>query len=402
MLLLAGADVVTPDAVVASQTIVVEQGRIKAIRPRRADDTRRQDAMVKLVEGHLVLPGFIDVHVHGVAGVDTLDGGDAIARIAATLPRFGVTAFCPTTMACEPGDLRSVLEQVRRGREHRDGGAARVLPAHLESNFINPRFRGAQPIACLRTAGHFEATDILREIERGSADIGIVTLAPEIEGGAGLIRWLRERGIRVSLGHSGATLEEAEAAIATGASQATHLFNCMPAFHHRAPGLAGAVLRNPDVVAELVCDGVHVHPAVMQMAIAAKTPARIMAITDGTAAAALSDGAAARIGGRSIFVREGAARLEDGTLAGSVLTMDGAFRTLTGAAGCSAVAAAQMCSTTPARTLGLDGCGLIAEGAVADLVVLDSGGAVVQTYVEGRLVYSRDTAAANNFAADAV
>jgi N-acetylglucosamine-6-phosphate deacetylase len=158
---------------------------------------------------------------------------------------------------------------------------------------------------------------------------------------------------------------------------------------HRAPGLAGAVLESDDVTAELVCDGVHVHPALVRTAVAAKRPAKILAITDGTAAAGLPDGSHATLGGRTITARNGAAYLPDGTLAGSVLTMDEAFRVLVERMGLSIVDAATMCATTPARELGLVGHGLLAVDAAADVVVLDAQLAVVQTYVAGQLAYSR-------------
>ena len=177
-----------------------------------------------------------------------------------------------------------MLEQLRRVRESPPARAARVLPAHLESNFISPEFVGAQPADCLRNprtglAGltaadqsdaEFSGADILREISRAAPDVGIVTLAPELEGGLDLVAWLCAGGHRVSLGHSGATYEEAIAAIAAGARHATHLFNRMPPLHHRAPGLAGAILQNEDVAAEIICDGVHVHPALVRTAVSAK------------------------------------------------------------------------------------------------------------------------------------
>jgi N-acetylglucosamine-6-phosphate deacetylase len=235
----------------------------------------------------------------------------------------------------------------------------------------------------------FTAADILDVIDACSPDVAIVTIAPELPGALELIGWLAARDIRVGLGHSAATIDQALAAIDRGARYATHLFNCMPPVHHRRPGLAGAVLQHGDVVAELICDGVHVHPGMVRMAIAAMKPARILAITDGTAAAGLPDGASAQLGSRRITVADGCARLDDGTMAGSVLTMDLAFRRLTGEMGVSMVDAATMCATTPARELALVGHGLLAEGAVADLAVLDRAGAVVQTYVGGRLVYSR-------------
>ena len=163
----------------------------------------------------------------------------------------------------------------------------------------------------------------------------------------------------------------------------------MPPLHHRAPGLAGAVLQTDEVAAEVICDGFHVHPALVRTAIAAKRPSRILAITDGTAAAGLSPGGRARIGGRSITVSDSTALLDDGTIAGSLWTMDRVFQTLVGRVGVSLVDAVALCSTTPARELGLLGHGLLAEDAVADLVVLDPQFNVVQTYVEGQLVYAR-------------
>ncbi len=235
----------------------------------------------------------------------------------------------------------------------------------------------------------FDGADVLREIERGTPDIAIVTIAPELDGGLELVNWLTTRGLRVSLGHSGATFEEALAGIAAGARHATHLFNRMPPLGHRHPGLVGAVLQSEEVAAELICDGVHVHPALLRTAVAAKRPSRLMAITDGTAGAGLPVGALTKLGDHTIVVRESAAFLADGTLAGSVLTMDRAFEMLVARVGLSPVEAAMMCATTPARELGLVGHGVIARDAVADLVVLDSTFSVVQTYVSGQLVYAR-------------
>jgi N-acetylglucosamine-6-phosphate deacetylase len=353
---------------------------------------------------HFIVPGFIDVHVHGVEGVDTLDTGNPVAAMAARLPRYGVTAFCPTTVACAPAALARMLQDVRLARATPAPGSARVLPAHLESNFINPAFRGAQPLACLRspraalTGAHtssgsvadaFSAADILAEIERAGADVGIVTLAPELEGGLDLIRRIASCGPRVSLGHSGATFDEGLEAIAAGARQATHLFNRMPPLGHRAPGLVGAVLQSEEIAAEVICDGYHVHPALVRTAVAAKGPSRIIAITDGTAVSGLPVGTRATLGGQSITAGESAAMLDDGTLAGSALTMDRAFQLLVGKMNLSIVDAATLCSTTAARELGLAGHGILARDAIADFVVLDGSLTVVQTYVAGQLVYSR-------------
>jgi N-acetylglucosamine-6-phosphate deacetylase len=401
MLALSGASLVLPDRIIAGGTLIIEQGRIAEI--RAASTRASQSALHK----HYIVPGFIDVHVHGVGGFDSLDEGEAIASIAAQLPRYGVTAFCPTTVACSPAALRRTLDQVRRLREAPQQGSARVLPAHLESSFINPEYRGAQPLSCLRnpreatrppaaqatpvsseeTDSVFTAADILHEIERAQTDVGIVTLAPELEGGLDLVRRLTSRGCRVSLGHSAATYEQGLAAIEAGARHAAHLFNRMPAFHHRKPGLVGAILHSQEVAAEVIADGVHVHPAVIRAAVAAKQPSGVMAITDGTAASGFPSGAVSRLGGQRITVRDSAVVLDDGTVAGSVATMDRVFRVLIADVGLSFSDAATLCSMTPARELGMTGFGALTVGAVADLVVLDEELRVIQTYIAGESVY---------------
>ena len=399
MIHLSGADLVLPDRVVAGGTIVLEGDRIADV---RTDVPPGRDSDLALhFDNHYIVPGFIDVHVHGVEGRDTLDGGSAIASIAERLPRYGVTAFCPTSVACDPAALRSMLAGVRLARTTRPPGGARVLPAHLESNFINPEYKGAQPLRCLRGvrpgsdqgqtgvrpgSDPWNGLHILEEIAAARPDVGIITLAPELDGALELIADLVAHGHHVSLGHSGATYEQAQAGIRAGARQATHLFNRMPPLGHRVPGLAGAVLEADEVFAELVCDGVHVHPAMMRIALAAKRPERIMAITDGTAGSGLPRGSHATLGGHPIQVRD-AAYLEDGTIAGSVLTMDRGFAKLVSEVGLSLVDAATVSSTTPARALGLQGFGVIAPGAAADLVVLNRDLTVVQTWVAGTLAW---------------
>jgi len=410
MIHISGADLVLPDRVIAGGTIVLDGDRIAEVRADAATD-RGTDLAFRF-DNHYIVPGFIDVHVHGVEGTDTLDGGSAIATMAERLPRYGVTAFCPTSVACDPAALRSMLAGVRLARTTRPPGGARVLPAHLESNFINPDYKGAQPLRCLRGvrpgsdrgqtgvrpgsdrgqtgvkpgSDPWTGDDILDEIAAARPDVGIVTLAPELDGALELIAELVTHGHHVSLGHSGATYEQAQAGIRAGARQATHLFNRMPPLGHRVPGLAGAVLEADEVFAELVCDGVHVHPAMMRVALAAKRPERIMAITDGTAGSGLPRGSRATLGGYPISIRD-AAYLEDGTIAGSVLTMDRAFARLVSEVGLSLVDSVTVCSTTPARALGLQGFGVLVAGGAADLVVLNRDLTVVQTWVAGTLAW---------------
>lgn len=403
MILLAGADLVLPDRVLPGGSLLIDGDRIAAIEAK-AIDTPSSATRVDLT-GSLIVPGFVDVHVHGVEGFDVLDGPGATAEVAARLPRYGVTSFCPTSIACGPTELATMLTAVRAAQASNMDGHAGVVAAHLESNFISADYLGAQPRSCLRAAPvsgskvpgsqgskvqdiaerEFTGEDILSVIDAHREQVGIITLAPEIEGGTDLVRRFVAAGHRVSIGHSGATYEAAIAAIDAGVSHATHLFNRMTPLSHRAPGIPGAVLQSEQVRAEIICDGYHVHPAVLTVACGAKGAAGIMAITDGTAGSGLPVGARTRLGGRTIVVTTRSAELEDGTLAGSTLTMDGAFRTLVQLGRVSLVDAAHMCATTPATQMGLRRCGRLAVDETADLVVLDSALKVRQTYLRGRL-----------------
>ena len=392
---LSGAHLVLPDRIETGRTLVIEDGRIADIvaGPREVGDG---ETRVHL-PGCFILPGFVDVHVHGIAGHDVLDGPSGVVDVAARLPRHGVTAFCPTSIACEPRTLGDFLRAVGDARRTVNATSARVLGAHLESNFINPSFAGAQPHDCLRIPaaalagepanGGFSGTEILGLIDRYCADIAILTLAPELYGGLALVQHAVREGIRVSLGHSGATFEQGQAAIQAGARHATHLYNRMPAMTHREPGLAGAILASEDIAAELICDGHHVHPAVIRTAIAAKGLSRVMAISDGTAGSGLPEGARTTLGGRPITVRE-VARLDDGTVAGSVATMDRVFACLVTQCGLDVREAAHICATTPSRELGLVGFGVLAPGGAADLTVIDAHYAPLQTWIGGELAWS--------------
>ncbi len=388
---LSGATLVLPDGLLEPGTLVIENGRIAEV--RRGTVARSAGDWHDLT-GHMIVSGFIDVHVHGVEGNDTLAVSGAVAEMARRLPRYGVTGFCPTTVACGPLELRRLFDAIRAARTSPAPGHSRVLPAHLESNFINPEFRGAQPQTCLRLAdgkrlpgppqvADFSGQEILDEIDKARAEVGIVTMAPEMPGGIDLVRRLTRAGHIVSLGHSGASFDQGLEGIEAGARHATHLFNRMPPFSHKAPGLIGAIFSRPEIRAEIVCDGYHVHPVVARAAIAVLGRERAMAITDGTAGAGLPVGSVVPLGSHTITVREEAAFLPDGTLAGSRWTMDAAFRVLLQKVGLGPVDAAHLCATTPARQLGLDDRGAIVAGYAADLAVLDADFKVAATYVDG-------------------
>ena len=395
MIWLRGADIALPDRVLTGGMLAIDGEQITAIEERSAAPAPGE-TFVDLA-GSLVVPGFVDVHVHGVEGHDVLDGPGAIARVAARLPRYGVTAFCPTSIGCDPKTLGGMLEEIAALGAAPPALSARVLPAHLESNFINEAYRGAQPLRCLRVprrassdtpaspSNAFSSSDILDVIKRYRSQVAIVTLAPELDGGMALVEQLSAAGHRVSIGHSGATYEQALTAIEAGVSHATHLFNRMTPMTHRAPGIPGAVLQSDRVCAELICDGFHVHPAVMRLAIRLKGPNGILAITDGTAGSGLPPGSRTRLGGQPIIVTARTAELEDGTFAGSVSTMEATFRQLVRQHGVSVVDAARMCASTPAKQLRLGNSGQIAVGATADLVVLDRSLRVTHTYLRGGL-----------------
>lgn len=389
-----GADLVLPDRIVEGGSLVIDNGRIAAIEPRRIDSGGR--STIVDLSNHFIVPGFIDVHVHGIEGVDVLDDAAAVAEVARRLPKYGVTAFCPTSIACPPTALVTLLDAVAAARRSPAPGSARVLPAHLESNFINPEWNGAQPLHCLRTFkaqgrrpdGEFAAHEILQAIVANRASVGIVTLAPELPGGLDLVHELVLAGHRVSLGHSGATYEQARDAIAAGAHHATHLFNRMSSLTARSPGVVGAVLESDLVAAEIICDGHHVHPSLVSMAIRLKSTARVMAITDGTAAAGLPLGTRTRLGDQTIIAGDKTAVLENGTLAGSILTMDAALRMLVNRIKLPLVDAARMCSTTPAQSIKARDTGAIEVGKWADLTVLSRELGVARTYIGGETSYN--------------
>ncbi|HWI19359.1 MAG TPA: N-acetylglucosamine-6-phosphate deacetylase [Vicinamibacterales bacterium] len=388
MIALTGAEIVLHDRVLSGAALLIDNGQIQDVRPHQ--EAIPPGASVFDLTGHFIAPGFVDVHVHGIEGIDVLEAPDAVARVAERLPKYGVTAFCPTTIACPPDALTTFLDAVAAAQSAHAAKSARVLPAHLESNFINSDWKGAQPASCLRTlqgasaaSGAFSARDVLDVIAARRSAVGIVTLAPELPGGLELVRDLVLAGHRVSIGHTGATYEEAKAAIAAGARHATHLFNRMSSITSRSPGVVGAVLESNQVTAEIICDGHHVHPSLVALAVRTKSISRIMAITDGTAAAGLPIGSRARLGEQSIVAGEKTALLEDGTLAGSTLTMDGAFRMLLGI-GFTVWEASRMCAGTPCEAMNLTDSGAIAAGQRADLVVLDREFRVKQTYIAGQ------------------
>lgn len=380
--LITHAQLVTPSAIVAAD-LLIEDGRIAAIGP---DLTPPAGAMIVDAQGQWVMPGFIDTHVHGGLDADTMHASlEALGTIARHLARHGVTSWVPTLFACTAEQLEDVLIAIRAAMRAPHAGAD-ILGAHLESSFIAPAFKGAQPPEALRPV----ADPALREVIRRHAPvIRIVTLAPELDGAVDLVQELAAQGIRVSIGHTDASYEEAVAGAQAGATRVTHLCNAMRPFHHREPGTVGAALVQDDLDAELIADLVHVHPAGIQIAYRCKGADRLMLVSDALMGTGLPPGKHV-LDGREILIGPDVARLPDGTLAGSSITLDRALRNVVEAAGIPLVDAVRMAATTPARSLGLDDRGAIAVGKRADLAMLDASWRCVATWVAGERVFSAE------------
>lgn len=329
-----------------------------------------------------IAPGFIDLHVHGIAGADVMDGSRAsLECMSQRFSAHGVTSFLPTTLTESLDVTRRAVGQIREYMAAPHSGGARVLGIHLEGPWISREFKGAQNEAHILPPEEKTVGDLLT---LAGGAVTRVSLAPEVPGANGLIRLLRAQGIYVSIAHTAATYEQVLNAVELGATHVTHCFNAMTGLHHRLPGVAGAAMLCDELYTELIADGIHIHPAVMRLLIRVKGRERVMLVTDSISATELSDGRY-RLGGKEVFVRDGQARLADGTLAGSTLTMDEGVRQLVRLCQVPLVDAVHMASTTPAEAMGLDSSkGKLGAGHDADLTVLDSALRPRSTWVGGQ------------------
>lgn len=333
-----------------------------------------------------VLPGLIDLHVHGIAGADVMDGSaDSIDRMARSFAAHGVTGFLASTVTQSLEMTRRAIESVREHMETPREGRARVLGIHLEGPFINPAYKGMQNEQFILPPDESTMRELL---SWAGGLVRRVSLAPEMPGADGLIRMLRAEGIDVSIAHTGATYEQVLDAVLLGARHVTHCFNAMTGLHHRSPGVAGAAMLSDDLYAELIADGIHLHPAAMRLLIRVKRRERVMLVTDSMSAADMPDGVYG-FGGHEVTVRAGVARLPDGTLASSTLTMEAAVRNVVRLCGVSPVDAVYMGTTTPADAIGLGAQkGKLVAGHDADLAVLDAAFKPVATWIDGREAFA--------------
>ncbi len=359
-------DILTPTGAVRG-TLHIAEGRITGIdgAPIALEDAGSDGR-------HVLLPGFIDLHVHGAGGLDIMDAGEAVTTIAQTLGRHGTTALLATTMTAPLDEIRAALHGIAPAVRTRSKQGARVLGVHLEGPYINPGRLGAQP-AFARPL----ALDELAALH-AIAPIRLITLAPEVDGHLGLIAPLRAAGHIVQIGHSNGSYEDGVAALRCGAAGFTHLFNAMSPLHHRAPGIVGAALAHAQH-AEIIPDLLHVHPGAIRAALRA-IPG-LYCVSDATAATGMPDGEY-RLGRHTVSKCLGGVRLPDGTLAGSALTMDQALRNLVGL-GLALDDASRRVSTNAADYLGLADRGRLQAGSWADVIVMNRELMIQRVLVEG-------------------
>jgi len=364
-----------------SGQVLLYDDRIRAVIPQN-QFIPAQDMEIIDAGGAFVAPGFINIHIHGCAGRDVMDeDAGAIGVMCDVLPATGVTSFLATTMTYDRPRIERTLARIRTSMQDHHG--AQVLGAHMEGPFISPVYKGAQAEDNI-TAPDFSWLEPYADI------IKVITLAPEQAAGQRFFESCRHHHIILSMGHSAATYEDAREAITRGGvHHVTHLFNAMSPMHHRKPGLVGAALDFPDVMCELICDNLHVHPMLQRLVYGTKGVSGMELITDSMRACLLGDGVS-ELGGQTVFVSQGEARLADGTLAGSILTMDRAIYNFQHNTGAPLPEIIAMVTENPAQELGLfDYLGSLEEGKYADIVLFDEALRIRQTIIRGNVAYSQ-------------
>ncbi len=405
------AKIVTPDGIVEGGSCLTADGRIVSVDPPAGEDGEEAfgaaglddagtygsgsagsadlqggvDGQVVDVQGGWLLPGFVDIHVHGGMGADFMDA--AKPGVLDTIAKFhgshGTTSMLATTMTASRDMIDGVLEAVRAYRLRGEMPGASIEGVHLEGPFISPKWPGAQNPAHIS----LPRTDWLEDWEaRFPGLIRQLTLAPEREGALETVVWLRANGITAAMGHTDASYEEVLAAVDAGLNHAVHTFNAMTPLHHRKPGAAGAALGTDTIVAEVIADGIHVHPGAVKLLAKVKTDGNLVLVTDAMSAAGLGDGDYF-LGDLPVVVKDGVALTQGGALAGSRLTMAEGFRFLVREAGLSVERASDAASGAPARQAGLSAyAGSIQPGKRADFVWMDEALELRGVWAAGRKI----------------
>jgi N-acetylglucosamine-6-phosphate deacetylase len=338
----------------------------------------REETALEVIDamGNYIAPGFIDIHIHGSKGSDTMDGTiEALKIISNTIMNYGTTGFLPTTMTMDIPSIYTALDTVKKCLQMNIDGA-QILGVHLEGPFINEKFRGAQRDDCILKPDYAYIEDYIDIIK-------IITMAPEIEGSIDFIETIKkESDIALSIGHSGASYEEAMEAIEAGISHCTHIFNAMTPLHHRDPGVVAAAF-NSDITCELIADKIHVHPELFKLLFKIKGEDKLVLVTDAIRASCMKDGNY-DLGGQEVQVRKGKAQLANGSLAGSLLTLNVALKNFIEATDVPIHQAIKLVSLNPARVIGIDDTkGSIEIGKDADIILFDENINVKMVFIAG-------------------
>jgi len=369
----------SPIETIEHPVVMIEDGVVVAFGSRDAHSIP-SNARVLEFPASILAPGFIDIHVHGGAGHDVMQSGDdALARMERHFATHGVTSYCPTTVTAPLDTTLAALYRLGKLDDSvHAGNRARPVGLHLEGPFISHAKRGVHPPENLvdPSVELFE-----RFWTAASGKVAVMTVAPELPGAREMINAAAARGVCISLGHSNATLAETQAGIDAGARHATHTFNAMRPLDHREPGVLGAVLVDDRVTADLIADGVHVHPEMVELFLRAKGPGGAVLITDAISATGMGDGTF-KLGNFEVQVTGDRCEYQ-GKLAGSVLTLDRAVRNVSQFANWPLQQAVRLATLNPARVLGRKDIGVLAPGARADFVVLSPQGEVQQTIIGG-------------------
>lgn len=348
---------------------------------------QNEEGLMELPEDYVIVPGFIDQHIHGAAGSDAMDGTvEDLSKIAGALASEGTTAFLATTMTQSPENIKKALSAVNTyiSANHKEG--SQILGVHLEGPFISKDFIGAQPLEYVATP----SVEVFKEYQDASGDnIRLVSLAPEVEGSSELIKYLKENNIVASIGHTNAKYEDVKRAVEAGATNLTHTYNAMKPVHHREVGTVGSGFLFDELACECICDGIHVSAPAIKLLHKNKPSNKMVLVTDAMRAKHMPDGIS-ELGGQVVIVKNGEARLENGTLAGSVLKMNNAIKNVMKFLSLPLEEVVLLATKNPAQNLGIyDKMGSIKEGKYANFVILDKELNVVETVRNGHTIYKK-------------
>ncbi|MGE6369633.1 N-acetylglucosamine-6-phosphate deacetylase [Planococcus kocurii] len=363
--------------------ILIEDGKISRVAEKI--DAQADSYVDAIGKNWTAFPGFIDIHIHGAAGHDTMDATpEALAGLAGALPKEGTTSFLATTMTQTDSAISAALQNIEKFQAQ--DGQAEMLGVHLEGPFISDKRAGAQPIEHIIEPS---LTQFQNWQKLSGNQIRLLTIAPETTNGLAVIKSLTDEGIIASIGHSDATFEEVQAAVRSGASHVTHLYNQMSPFHHRNPGVVGAALVEESLTVEVIADFIHSHASSVELAFLQKGAKRLILITDAMRAKGLPPGVY-DLGGQDVQVTDKDARLADGTLAGSILTMEKAVQNVQSLTGCSLNELVAMTSANAAKDLKLSNKGKIQVDLDADIAILDNSFTVQMTICKGTIAYQKE------------